>query len=885
MNISTTPQRSQSGLATLLIVIVIGMLLTVTTLGVVYSGRSAQEKQVAVHAVTHAQAGVMVGQEVFRKYLESLSFTDRVKLAASEKIELTTGANVYSITIVEPLNADSEIKANISYRDAHAKSSSQIQTVISIADFEAPPIKSADGIDVYGDLTIQGDVTAEVPIGISKLTVDGEVNFNGVDLSELKEIRASQTIRAGSSVDLEYMWSNEDIVLTGGAVVGEANALGNIVLTGNGGIKTGLANGFISSGSSNSAAAGEPAYNLTALGLDLNYDQIGTSLVSVCLNATSPCNNIETNQVLGETFVAKFTGSPTLGTVIAHGNVMTNQGTYTKLHAGQTEEICKNGTGAVVLCSSADKVTSENGNRYGNVTGTPNLLGAVDLFGNPTGVAKVASELLAYGDVSIINGFSGNVMSYGDAYVNGADAASTVKAEGNIFTSGGASNNIEAKGNVGVSGTAVGDIRSGGSVAVLGYDNIDDIVANGSVSAPTHWGAGTMIDAGGAISGANNATKVISPFNHPPVADLTAVVDQPTPLIPYEISPKPYVDMWLLEDQSNFAFRAEKKAGNVDIKVTVTDVVVNGAQIDQETYYMVTEAGKGALGGKKIEYLCKENNYNNGNCKGTAHQKLPICVTGSGQGCINADVYNDGSVEWTFGYSGGDGGQASIPGVYWFEGDVNLKTSRLNASILATKNLDTAGSMKVKSLNYSSYSDVCENKQSEHNQIFKLIDGSYPANFCDTAKKIITPSTVGNVALGAGGRNPSETDYVLPNGDKVGYYKGGDVTITASSEIWGAVLVGNEIRTGGHVIIHGYFIALGWNDDPNHVEQPNLLGAKLEIIYDITEIAKTEFTRIIPAAETLCADGTSGEACNYVDTKPKTGNGVPKAKVLWSRYL
>ena len=67
-----TSPRHQRGITTILTMLLVGLGLTATTMGVMHSVKSTQQKQLAVHAATHSQAGAWVGVEIFRRYLNSI---------------------------------------------------------------------------------------------------------------------------------------------------------------------------------------------------------------------------------------------------------------------------------------------------------------------------------------------------------------------------------------------------------------------------------------------------------------------------------------------------------------------------------------------------------------------------------------------------------------------------------------------------------------------------------------------------------------------------------------------------------------------------------------------------------------------------------------------
>lgn len=65
-------RRRQQGIATILIVLLLGLAITVTVLAVAHSLRSAQQRQLSTHAATAAQGAAWRGVEIVRGYLQRL---------------------------------------------------------------------------------------------------------------------------------------------------------------------------------------------------------------------------------------------------------------------------------------------------------------------------------------------------------------------------------------------------------------------------------------------------------------------------------------------------------------------------------------------------------------------------------------------------------------------------------------------------------------------------------------------------------------------------------------------------------------------------------------------------------------------------------------------
>ena len=59
----STSLKKQSGIATILIVVLVGAAMTATALSLIHSVKSTQQKQITAHAATNAQAAAWAGVE------------------------------------------------------------------------------------------------------------------------------------------------------------------------------------------------------------------------------------------------------------------------------------------------------------------------------------------------------------------------------------------------------------------------------------------------------------------------------------------------------------------------------------------------------------------------------------------------------------------------------------------------------------------------------------------------------------------------------------------------------------------------------------------------------------------------------------------------------
>lgn len=263
----------QRGMATILIIMLMGLALTVTALGVMYSVRTSQEQQVTVHAATHSQAGVWAAAEAVRSYLETLD-VDAVKgLKTASTLSFDINTNKATAKLSPLLINDTtpnHLYAEINYTDTAAKASSTLEVVYNITfaptKNEEPPTQAlgnnvlsfATNMNMSGNITVLGGDAAI-------FNVDGNVNLDNASITGIKTINASGNITIESGVKVDNLYANGDITLTGSASVltasslkditinsgasqGILNANGNITIT-NGSVTTANALGFIKASS------------------------------------------------------------------------------------------------------------------------------------------------------------------------------------------------------------------------------------------------------------------------------------------------------------------------------------------------------------------------------------------------------------------------------------------------------------------------------------------------------------------------------------------------------------------------------------------------------------------------------------------------------------
>ena len=226
----------QRGMATILIIVLTGMALTVTALGVMYSVRTSQEQQVTVHAATHSQSGVWAAAKALGLYLEKLDEEALIAFNPDKPLEFNINNNpvvakVFSLTSApEP-----RIRAEISYTDIAAKSTSTLEVIYNIAltsqgNQVTLPSTTPGGTDIIikSDLTLSGNMKF-LTDGPMTLTVIGNISFNNNDMENIS-IRSTEDITLNEKINVYGLYSHKSINISKNPTVTLVNAAGNITI-------------------------------------------------------------------------------------------------------------------------------------------------------------------------------------------------------------------------------------------------------------------------------------------------------------------------------------------------------------------------------------------------------------------------------------------------------------------------------------------------------------------------------------------------------------------------------------------------------------------------------------------------------------------------------
>lgn len=549
------------------------------------------------------------------------------------------------------------------------------------------------------------------------------------------------------------------------------------------------------------AAALQVGQVVTLTGLE----GVSAKVASVAAN-DSTCGNGSTR--VGFHLVGSSGGANSLLSVVycASGGV-TSTDDPAGPHAGRPVVI----NGPLTLSGDLRISSSENATIVVN--------GSVSGNGSLSGI----NTLIANGDVTLGGSTSiDNVSSAGSVDLSGSGTYTTVSALKNIALSGGVvAGSLMANGTVSIQSNRVTSISAIGSVSATAAPIGSVKTQAGMTGSNTRISGSALVQrdytesSDGSVASGQYGGVLSQPSWNTKVR-MTRVPGLAVPIIPltFETIQIPRIDAYAYRSAANYQFDRDSNGNTV---VTVSQV--NG--VPDGTYYLTGNADK-------QDYLCTGTSYAAGSC--------PAKI------CVGYSDYNS-----CFGYSGGTwsiNGKTMAPGVAWFKGNLSAGVGTYYNSFIATGNITTAGANITKAVNYAGpgssvvpkVDGVCVNSR------FGTL---YPLNYCTgTGGATFVSNPPGNIAFAAGGQ--VGTTYV-----------GGRVDLTASNDIYGDVLAGDLVETGGSTTVHGVILATRQGSNKGN----SAFGASTRI--DLTGLPST---------------------FHPGDDGPPATNAPASARLLWSRY-
>ena len=255
--------KKQHGIATVLIVLLVGVALSASTLGVIYSLKATQNKQVTSHAKTNAESAAWTLVDVARQYIQAnasngAAFANYLS-TLPETIDLNAGGvpllgnfSASTINIFRPTDisgAATAVTISINAVDRISKSTASVSAVIDVTpgttqnsciDPSSADIKGSldtNELDLYmsGDqagFTVDGNVGvsgSNLSVhGLKYLRATGDITLKGTDDAGLDFLQANGDITITSTAKIEQILSGRNISYASNAFASELRAAGNI---------------------------------------------------------------------------------------------------------------------------------------------------------------------------------------------------------------------------------------------------------------------------------------------------------------------------------------------------------------------------------------------------------------------------------------------------------------------------------------------------------------------------------------------------------------------------------------------------------------------------------------------------------------------------------
>ena len=384
--------KQQQGIATVLIVLLVGVALTASTLGVIYSVKSTQNKQVTSHATSNAQSAAWALAEAARAYLMQLdpdeldTLRTEVDAAgdAGREIPITLEGPLAHLnkskifansSYIDPVSGKPHIEITINAVDSVSQAATSLNVVFEIVTGSAgsqcyPEGQNRFNGDVIGqnvDLYMTGDLN-EIVVdgsygsgdsnlhsirGIERYKVTGDLSLSGSGNGyALTELQANGSIHLDiASADID---ENTPISAGGDITIDAANANLGTVVAGNN------INLIIHEGTATNVQAGVKilgnikGVDLTADGYRENPVELGsplgainfqtsatisTALSRADLNLGNNLKNLDNTYSLSDVLFDGY-GGAIVEAVAAESIICTSSPTIAKADAGKSIQNC-----------------------------------------------------------------------------------------------------------------------------------------------------------------------------------------------------------------------------------------------------------------------------------------------------------------------------------------------------------------------------------------------------------------------------------------------------------------------------------------------------------------------------------------------------------------
>lgn len=784
MKRSLSKRGGEKGMATVLVMLLVGTAITATTLGTMYTLRSTQDTQRSLHANTGSEALAWNGVEMVRAYVQRVSekiaeanasgatppIADLSQLPARLIGSSSSSDEPISAVITQAYSASSrELTVQVTGRTSNA--STTIEVVLYVGDPTVSGTTVAnksvltfrDGLAMGGGISIDTDAGKQYVINVDGDAVIGSISIRGQGgLSEINTTGSLKLTSGSISNTLEKVAANCDVMIesVGNPQINNIYATNNICLQNNINTRQVIANGSIHvKGGSHialKALANRSSNGATCSSTGTTFCSISNTK-GVTLDPSPSVTDILSKADVESSSTVK--GAPSIA---AEANITLTGSTYGTLRAGQNI-LLQNGETAA-SATSGGTLTAANGGAFG--------------------------PLKAGGEIKLTNATASSILSASAVSLTNSSVSGTVNAKGNI--------------------------------------NLDNLVppytiqgeANLTVSTSTaaHWE-----NIAGAIAGTANNNSVslcTAPGANPwYCTNFTKLTQNASVTVPFaaenftldlaEVTPvtidTDYFDANQMRNAANYIFRRKDNQTRVSVRGVTNIPTFNGS--DGLGYYVRARTVNNS---EEQDWLCQTATASASDGTACLGRIASWGGKGTDKGSNKTIDYDSGEGSWLIG--GGD--SAIVPGVLFFEGSLTVKSGTFYNTFIATHNITTAGNTTVYAPNFVGYAKICNHP---------LYSVYQPTDFCeDSAYLSSALSGIGNYAFLAG----SCATY---SGDTCTSYVGGNIELRQKNDIYGAVKAGNQFTSTGSSTIHGFITALALTGNAE-----NSLGASTSI--DLTNL-------------------------------------------------
>ena len=237
----------QRGIATVLILLLVGLALTVAVLGTAHHIRGQQQQDVATHAQTQAQLKAWTGAELVRQYLEQLQANGDLDTLREQPLPfalILTGTGVTDTVLARITAVDSPpgptLTAHITgiaALDSPAEARAMLEVVYAPGAGASPPpaVPRPTVLNYNRNLTLGGSIKIEKDAGDAtpyEIRVLGDIVTGGNSITGVDRLLSTGSIHIGSGSAFQELHANCDVKLTGSVTAAQVLARRNACFTG-----------------------------------------------------------------------------------------------------------------------------------------------------------------------------------------------------------------------------------------------------------------------------------------------------------------------------------------------------------------------------------------------------------------------------------------------------------------------------------------------------------------------------------------------------------------------------------------------------------------------------------------------------------------------------